>query len=258
MSLNAAPTRAAALPPDTAPPAILILSVRARLHFQELRKLSRAGSRSIVVAAEAATRSRKRVGRIGTVTTVAICESLRSRRRSRTRSPRRVRPWGYSGSSRWTHTWRGASCRCRRSCRDRRSRWRWSNAWNWSRSRRRRRCGWCGRWCYSRCWRRCSCRHLKSIYLVISAEVDPTASNRTGIPLTCAGHLLVRPAAGINNSPCVAVVRVQPLVALNAGHPDNRVVGSISHCHPWRTAAVLTYAPCAHDRRRVCCGNLEG
>ena len=176
-------------------------------------------------------------------------QGLWPRRRSRTRPPRRVRPRRYSGSSRWTHTWRGSSRRCRGRCGDRR--WRWSNSWNWSSCRRRR-------WCCSRGRCRRSCRHLKSIYHVISAEVDPTASNHTGIPLTCSTHQLVRTTAGINNSPRVAVVRVQPLVALDAGHPDNRVVGSISSCHPWRTAAVLTYAPCAHDRRRVCCSNLEG
>ena len=136
-------------------------------------------------------------------------QGLWPRRRSRTWSPRRVRPRRYSGGSRWSDTWRGTSRRCRgrsrRSRGDRRSRWRWSNSWSWS----RRRCCWCGRWC----WRRCSCRHLKSIYLVISAEVDPTASNHTGIPLTCAGHLLVRPAAGENGGACVTIVAVQALVA---------------------------------------------
>ena len=175
-------------------------------------------------------------------------QGLWPRRRSRTWSPRRVRPRRYSGGGRWSHTWRGTSRRCRgrrrRSCGDRRSRWRWSNSWSWS----RRRCCWCGRWC----WRRCSCRHVKSIYLVISAEVDPTPSNHTGIPLARAGHQLVRTTAGINNSPRVAVVRVQPLVALDAGHPDNRVVGSISSCHPWGASPALTDVPGESDGWWAC------
>src|SRR5438094_2352905 len=161
------------------------------------------------------------------------------RRRSRTRSPCRARSRCYSGGSSWTNTWRGSSRRCRRSCGDRRSRWRWSNRWNWSRRR-------------GRCWRRRSCGHLKSIYLVISSEVDPTAGNHTGIPLACAGHYFVRPAAVEDDGACVTIIAVQLTIALHVGYPNSHIVSPVSRRHPGGASPALTDVPGESDGRWTC------
>jgi hypothetical protein len=61
--------------------------------------------------------------------------------------------------------------------------------------------------------------HLKSIYFVIGTEVDSTASNHPGIPLTRAAHLLVRPATGENGGTCITIVAIQLSIALHIDNP---------------------------------------
>jgi hypothetical protein len=99
---------------------------------------------------------------------------------------------------------------------------------------------------------------MELINFVVVGHVNATASDHPGVPLACAGHQLVRTAAGINHCTGIAVVSVQALVALNASYPDNRVVNPVSRCDPRRASAVLTCAPSAHNRGRICRCNFVG
>ena len=51
---------------------------------------------------------------------------------------------------------------------------------------------------------------------------------------------------------------MQSLVTRDTGHPNNKIVDSISRCDPGRAATALTLAPGEHDRRRICCSNFVG
>lgn len=51
---------------------------------------------------------------------------------------------------------------------------------------------------------------------------------------------------------------MQTLVTLNAGHPDNHVVGSIRGGDPGRAATGLRLTPGKHDLGRICRGNFIG
>jgi hypothetical protein len=164
---------------------------------------------------------------------------------------------GCPRSRSWAHTRRGTSRRCGRSCRCRCRRWgrsnRWRCRWIWSRGRgrSRRRCCWR---CYSRRGSRCRCPrwHLKSKYFVIGTEVDPTTGDQTRVPLARAGHLLVSPAAGKNDSAIVAIVTMQSTIAFNASHPDNCIVSAVSRCDPRRTSAAVIDVPAKSHSRRTC------
>jgi len=51
---------------------------------------------------------------------------------------------------------------------------------------------------------------------------------------------------------------MQALVARDTGHPDDRVIGSISRCDPRGASAGLTHAPREGYGGRICWGNLVG
>ena len=111
----------------------------------------------------------------------------------------------------------------------------------------------------SRYWgrRRVSCRHGKSINFVTGGKIDPTARDDANVPLTCIGHQLVRPTAGVNHRASIAIIGVQALVAVSGtDHPHDRIIGPISSCDPRRPLAGLTDAPSRDDGWRICCSNF--
>ena len=51
---------------------------------------------------------------------------------------------------------------------------------------------------------------------------------------------------------------MQALVARDTGHPDDRVIGSISRCDPRRASAGLTHAPSEGYGGWICWRNFVG
>ena len=110
-------------------------------------------------------------------------------------------------------------CRCRRRCscgcggsyRSSCRRWRSGSGWCWRRCRRR--------------------RHGKGINLVVSGEVDASASRDAGIEAARAGHQFVRAAAGVNHGAGVTIVTVQALIAFGTDYPHDRRCW----CHRWKS-----------------------
>ena len=51
---------------------------------------------------------------------------------------------------------------------------------------------------------------------------------------------------------------MQALVARDTGHPDDRVIGSISRCDPGRASASLTHAPSEGYGGWICWRNFVG
>ena len=108
-------------------------------------------------------------------------------------------------------------------------------------------------------WGRCRglCRHGKSINFVAGGKIDPTARDDANVPLTCIGHQLVRPTAGVNHRASIAIIAVQALVSVSGtDHPHNRIICPISSCDPRRPLAGLTDAPSRDDGWRICCSNF--
>ena len=85
-----------------------------------------------------------------------------------------------------------------------------------------------------------------------------TTSSNSGVPLARACHQLVSAAACVDHRASIAIIAVQALVTLHAGHPYNHVISSISGCDPGRTPTGLTHAPREGYGGRVCWGNLVG
>ena len=99
---------------------------------------------------------------------------------------------------------------------------------------------------------------MELINFVVVGHVNATASHHAAVPFAIASHQFVSAAAGINNCAGVAIVTVQPMVALGTNHPYDCVIGSIGCCNPRRALAALAHTPGGHYGRRICRSNLVG
>jgi len=118
--------------------------------------------------------------------------------------------------------WSGA--RSRRDSRD------GSRRWGSSRSRCRRRD-------WRRRWSRFAGRSDEGINFVVGRIVNAAASDNACVPLACARHHFVRPAAIVDHRAGIAIICVQSLVASAADGPNNHVVCAIRRSNKERPAS---------------------